>query len=290
MTDSKVILVTGSATGLGLNIAKLLSSKNHKVYASMRDIEGKNKTNAQSIRDWGNQYPTKITVIELDVSCEKSVDRAISAIVEEEGRLDVVINNAGLGALGITESFTVEQAKQVFEVNTFGPMRVNQAALPHMRSQNSGLLLHITSSAGRLCFPFLGIYNASKFAIEALAESYIYELKSFEIDIAIIEPGAYPSELHDKRLQPKNSHVIKDYGETAQIPALMVQGMKDLMSSPQAPDANEIANAVYAIVAMDTGSRPLRTVVGNIATEGIEALNEATQKYQSQLLDSLGMN
>lgn len=138
MTDSKVILVTGSATGLGLNIAKLLSSKNHKVYASMRDIEGKNKTNAQSIRDWGNQYPTKITVIELDVSCEKSVDRAISAIVEEEGRLDVVINNAGLGALGITESFTVEQAKQVFEVNTFGPMRVNQAALPHMRSQNSG--------------------------------------------------------------------------------------------------------------------------------------------------------
>lgn len=168
----------------------------------MRDIDVRDKASAQSIRDWGNKYSARIALVELDDSYQKSVDRAISVIAAEEGRLDVVINNAGLDALGITESFTVEQAKQVFEVNTFGPTRVNQAALPHMRSQNSGLLLHITSSAGRLCFPFLGIYNASKFAIEALAESYTYELKSFEIDIAIIEPGADPSELHDKRLQP----------------------------------------------------------------------------------------
>jgi len=113
----------------------------------------------------------------------------------------VVVNNAGIGITGLLESFTIEQAKQQFDVNVFGVLRVNGAVMPSMRKQGSGLIIQISSGLGRVVIPFLGIYTASKFAIEAVAEVYHYELKQLGIESVIIQPGAYPTDFHKNNIQ-----------------------------------------------------------------------------------------
>src|SRR4029077_15497772 len=131
--------------------------------------------------------------IELDVTDDGSVVRAVQAAMDEAGRVDVLVNNAGYGLMGVTEAVTLEQARRIMDTNFFGAVRMNRAVLPHMRKQRSGLLIHISSGAGRVVIPSLGFYCASKWALEALAEEYRYELAGQAIDSVIIQPGAYPT-------------------------------------------------------------------------------------------------
>ena len=190
-TQKQIVLITGSSTGFGRLTAETLAREGYAVYATMRDVKGRNARNAAEIQALAKKESLSLEVFELDVTDDTSVDLAIGNIVDEVGRIDIAINNAGYGMLGLAEAVTIEQAQKIMDTNFLGCVRVNRAVLPTMRRRGSGLLMHISSGAGRVVIPAMSLYCASKFAMEALAESYRYELAGQGIDSVVVEPGAY---------------------------------------------------------------------------------------------------
>jgi NAD(P)-dependent dehydrogenase (short-subunit alcohol dehydrogenase family) len=162
MSTPLSILITGSSSGFGRLTAEALARKGHTVFASMRGVAGKNAAKAEQLRQWARQENVNLHVVELDVTNEASAEAAAAAVVNTAGRIDVLINNAGVGAFGLNERFTAEQLQNLFDVNVFGVHRVNRAVLPTMRRQGSGLLVYITSALGRFMVPNMGTYSASK--------------------------------------------------------------------------------------------------------------------------------
>src|SRR5262249_7433387 len=152
---------TGASSGFGRDTAETVHRAGHTVYASMRGVQGKNREAAEALRKVG------IKTVELDVRDDTSVDAGVKHVLAEAGKIDVLVNNAGIGSAGVTEAFTTEQAKAIFDTNVIGLLRVTRAVLPSMRQQHEGLIINVGSIFGRVTFPFLGIYGASKFAIEA---------------------------------------------------------------------------------------------------------------------------
>jgi NAD(P)-dependent dehydrogenase (short-subunit alcohol dehydrogenase family) len=191
MNSKQVVLITGSSTGFGRLFTETLARNGHTVFATMRDLGGRNAKNASEIRALAEKDSLPIHVLELDVTDDTSVERAVDAAIAKAGRIDVAINNAGYYISGLEESVTTEQAQRLMDTNFLGPARVNRAVLPHMRRQRSGVLIHVSSGAGRVVLPSVGFYCASKFALEALAEAYSYELAGQGIESVIVQPGAY---------------------------------------------------------------------------------------------------
>src|SRR5260370_14576377 len=177
---SKTILITGASTGFGRDTAETLAKAGHTVYASMRDPKGKNKTHADELSKRG------IKVVDLDVNSDDSVDKAVSEVLKSAGKIDVLVNNAGIGSAGVTEAFTAEQAKVVFDTNVIGLLRVTRAVLRSMRQKRDGLIINIGSILGRVTFPFFGIYGASKFAVEALTDSLRYKLSQLGVEVVVL--------------------------------------------------------------------------------------------------------
>ena len=275
------ILVTGSSGGFGELITKTLAKDGHNVFATMRGIGGKNVAAAGKLVEWARSESLSVEVLELDVTSQDSVDTAITKVLSSADHLDVVVNNAGIASRGPIESFTVAELHQVFDVNTFGSLRVNKAVLPGMREQKSGLIIQVTSSLGRLVMPMGNAYGASKFAMEAFAESLHYQLKPFSVDVAIVEPGAFPTSVMDNALVGSESRILAAYNAVANTRPNMPENPSD----PQ-----DIADAVKLLVDLPSGQRPLRTVVGSIFTAGVEELNRATEKTTKELWDSLGLS
>src|SRR5258708_1096914 len=172
--SAQTILVTGSNGGFGRLIVETLGRQGHIIFAGMREPTAKNASAAAELRVLAEQRQFTLHVVALDVTDSTSVTQAVEHTVATTGRLDVVVNNAGVSYIGPLEAFTLEQVQQQFDINVFGVWRVNSAALPHMRAQKSGLLVQVGSVVGRLAFPFLGLYGATKFALEGLTESYRY--------------------------------------------------------------------------------------------------------------------
>src|SRR5580704_17217831 len=185
MESKQVVLITGSSTGFGRLFADTLARSGHTVFATMRDPRGRNAKNDSEIGALAEKHSLLIHVLELDVTDDASVERAVDAVVAKAGRIDVAINNAGYSLTGLAEAVTTEQARRLMDTNFLGPVRVNRAVLPHMRRQRSGVLVHVSSGAGRVILPSAGFYCASKFALEALAESYRYELAQQGIESVI---------------------------------------------------------------------------------------------------------
>src|SRR5262249_29806630 len=147
-----------------------------EVFATMREPDGRNSASAAELGELARRSGTALHVLELDVASDVSVDAAIREVIARAGRVDVLVNNAGFGYGGLTETFTLAQVQKIFETNVFGAMRTIRAVLPQMHKQGCGLLLQITSGAGRVVIPGMGLYCASKFALEALTEALHYEL------------------------------------------------------------------------------------------------------------------
>src|SRR5579871_1910927 len=188
---SKTILITGTSTGFGKDAALTLAAAGHHVFATMRAADSGNRGAADELRAKG------IDVVELDVTRDASVDAAFSALYQKTGgKLDVLINNAGAFIGGLSETYTPGQVSAMFEVNVFGVQRVTRAALPQMRRSKSGLIINIGSILGRVTLPFFGLYGATKFAVEALTESYRYELSQLGVDVVLVQPGPFPTELY----------------------------------------------------------------------------------------------
>jgi NAD(P)-dependent dehydrogenase (short-subunit alcohol dehydrogenase family) len=283
MNSKQVVLITGSSTGFGRLFTETLARKGHTVFATMRDPGGRNAKNASEIRALAEKDSLPIHVLELDVTNDASVERAVDAAVAKAGRIDVAINNAGYYLSGLEEAVTTEQAQRLMDTNFLGPVRVNRAALPHMRRQRSGVLMHISSGAGRLVLPSAGFYCASKFALEALAEAYSYELASQGIESVIVEPGAYETPVFGNTVTAADQGRTDTYGPAKEIPAKLNAAL-----SSTAGNAQEVADAVLRIIETPAGEKQLRYFVSP-RDLGVDKINALSEQVQANVLEALGL-
>lgn len=283
MASKQVVLITGSSTGFGRLIAETLARHGHTVFATMRDPSRRNATNATEIRALAKEESLPLHVLELDVTDEASVDRAVRAAVEQAGRIDVAINNAGYAIDGLAEAVTLAQAQEQMDTNFFGPVRVNRAVLPYMRQQRSGLLLHVSSGAGRVVIPGFAFYSASKFALEALAEAYHYELAGQGIESVVIQPGAYQTPVFGNMVLAADTSRTETYGAANQISAKVKSTLTSRAGNPQ-----QLADAILSIVETPAGHRQLRYRVSP-ANLGLDELNTLSAQVQTRLLEAFDL-
>jgi NAD(P)-dependent dehydrogenase (short-subunit alcohol dehydrogenase family) len=283
MDSKQVVLITGSSTGFGRLIAETLARHGHTVFATMRVPGGRNTTNASEIRALAKGESLPLNVLELDVTNDVSVERAVNICVEHAGRIDIAINNAGNALIGLAEAVTTEQAQQIMDTNFFSSVRVNRAVLPHMRRQRSGLLLHISSGAGRVIFPGFGLYCATKFALEALAEAYHYELAPQGIESSIVEPGAYLTSVFGNTAKAADDDRTDTYGVAKQMPAKINDFLTTMAGNPQ-----EVADAVLNIVETPVGQRKLRYRVSR-RDPGVDEINALCEHVQRRLFEASGI-
>jgi NAD(P)-dependent dehydrogenase (short-subunit alcohol dehydrogenase family) len=283
MSSKQVVLITGSSTGFGRLFTETLARKGHTVFATMRDPGGRNAKNASEIRALAEKDSLPIHVLELDVTDEASVERAVNAAVAKAGRIDVAINNAGYYLGGLEETVTTVQAQRLMDTNFLGPVRVNRAVLPHMRRQRSGVLIHISSAAGRVVLPSGGFYCASKFALEALAEAYSYELAAQGIESVILQPGQYETPIFGNTVTGADEARADTYGAAKEFPAKVGGAL-----ASTAANAQEVADAVLRIVETPAGQKQLRYFVGP-QDFGVEAINALSKRVQTSVLEAFGL-
>jgi NADP-dependent 3-hydroxy acid dehydrogenase YdfG len=277
MADSKrVVVITGASTGFGRLLAEVLAHRDFRVFATMRGVSEKNAGAAKALRETAE-------VIELDVTDDASVERAVAEVIAAAGRIDILINNAGRVVNGVTEAVTLDQVRSLMDTNFYSVVRTCRAVLPHMRRQRSGLLLHVSSGAGRIVLPAMAYYCASKWAMEALAESYRYELAAQHIDSVILEPGSYKTAIAGNVEHAADAARTATYGPVNGIADTIMHTLEQIAGDP-----NEIVEAVIRIIETPFGQRQLRYRVGGGA-QGVQQLNAMSDELQKQLLTSFGI-
>jgi NAD(P)-dependent dehydrogenase (short-subunit alcohol dehydrogenase family) len=278
----QTILITGASSGFGRDSAETLAAQGHRVFAGLRDVADRNADVARQLKAKG------ITSVELDVTIDASVDAGVAQMLAATGgRLDVLINNAGIASAGVSESFSPDQLRQLFEVNVFGVQRMLRAALPTLRRQGSGLVVTIGSILGRVTFPFFGLYGASKFALEGMIDSYAYELSQLGVEFSLIQPSAYPTNMYTTIQQPADPGRAGEYGETGKIPGQMFDTFMGMFKGPNAPNPHDVAQAVMKLIATPAGQRARRVIVGTAF--GADAANAAVAPVQQQVVEGLGL-
>jgi len=282
-----VALITGTSSGIGRLAVETLARAGHTVYATMRDRNGRNREAGDSLLRLASEHSLAIRVLEMDVQHGEAIEGVVDEILRETSRIDVVVNNAGLMSIGLAEGYTEAQTAHQLDVNFLGPVRVCRAVLPHLRARRTGLLIHVTSVVGRLLFPGCAFYCASKFAHEAYAEVLHYELTGTGVESVIVEPGPYPSRLLPNSPAPADVQRLAGYGELAGLRDRFVKHFEEFFSSPEAPDTQEVANAILRLVHMPPGTRPIRTVCG--LDFGAQELNRVMAPFQAAVLRALGL-
>jgi len=260
---TKTIFITGTSTGFGKLIAKTLAGAGNTVIAGMRGTTGKNASAAAELSILPN-----IEVVDIDVTNDVSVASAIRLAEEKYGKIDVLVNNAGVTGFGLLEAYTLDQVKKMFDVNFYGVLRTYQAVLPGMRKNKRGLVINITTGASGHTLPFMIPYFASKIGVESITEGYQDELRLYNIENVTIQPGVYPTEMNNGSKTGVNADreaVIASYGQSAtdQFTAMgstMFGKMAQFRMNPQT-----IADGVLALINMEAGTRPLRYPLDAIA-------------------------
>jgi NAD(P)-dependent dehydrogenase (short-subunit alcohol dehydrogenase family) len=279
----KIILITGTNSGFGWLTANSCAALGHKVYATMRDTKGRNADKAKTLAQHAN-----IEVLDVDVTNGKSVTDAIATIIKKEGRIDVVVNNAGIYATGIAETFTEEDLGKVLDVNVKGPWRTIRAALPQMRAQGEGLIINVSSVAGRFSFPFQMAYNAGKFAVEGITEGIHYEVRPLGVDVVMIQPGAFPTDIWGKTVTGSDATVVAGYGDLAKIPEQIGAGIGQMFAALK-PNPQLVADAIVKLIDTPKGKRPLRTVVDPATGDFSEIANKQVKEQYGNFLTAFGM-
>lgn len=285
------VLVTGASSGFGALIVRRLAEAGHRVAATMRATRGRNREAADALRDWAEARGHALRVYELDVTEAETIDAAVRSAETELGRIEVVVQNAGLAAAGLIETFDVDTARLLFDVNVFGPLRLARAVLPSMRAHRSGLFVYVSSTDGREVMPFVGIYNASKAALEALAESLHYEIRSLGIETAIVQPGSFPTTgIIANLIPPDEPDRAAGYGAVAEAVGPLLAGFGTMVERGEAPDPDLIAEAVSELVAGAPGTRPLRIPVDPSGLDGAARINATASAVQGELLARFGLD
>jgi NAD(P)-dependent dehydrogenase (short-subunit alcohol dehydrogenase family) len=260
---SKVILITGTSTGFGKLTAITLSKAGHKVVAAMRGTNGKNQAAAGELAELPG-----IDVIEMDVTSDESVQAAVARTLAKYGKIDVLVNNAGVAGYGLIEAYSLEQVRALFEVNFYGVLRTYQAVLPSMRAAKDGLIINLSTGASGFTVPFMAPYMASKFAMESLVEGFSQELGPYGIENVSIQSGVYPTEMNNGTktgLNADKQAIAAAYGDeaTARFNALgqsLFGKMADFKMNPQT-----IADGILLLIDKKKGSRPLRYPLDAVA-------------------------
>ena len=281
--DSKVILITGTNSGFGYLTAKGAAAKGYKVYAAMRNTQSKNAEKAKELSSLDN-----ITVVEIDVTKAEQVKSAIESIIQKEGKLDVLVNNAGYYGGGITETFTENDLENMFDVNVKGPWRTIKSSLPQMRKQGEGLIINISSGLGRFSAPFMTVYNSTKFALEGLTEGLHYEVRPLGVDAVLVQPGAFPTEIFSKTAYGSDQELTAEYGDLASIPEQMGQGMQQMFEQVK-PSPQMVPDAIFKLIEQPQGERPLRTVVDAVTGQFVENANANVKEDYANFMTAFGM-
>jgi NAD(P)-dependent dehydrogenase (short-subunit alcohol dehydrogenase family) len=274
--SQRVALITGTSSGFGHLTARRLAQSGFRVFGTMRDTAGRNAEPKQALERLG------VTVVELDVTDGASVERAADQVYAATGQIDVLVNNAGTAHMGVAEAFTPESFERQFATNVTGPFRVARAVLPGMRRRRSGLIIFVSSVVGRMVLPFTGVYAASKWALEALGESLSYEVRPFGVDVAILEPGAYATNIGNVRIDPDDTERLASYGEVGRSYEKISAALAE-----SAGDPAEVAEAILALIDTPHGARPLRTTVP--AGSPVDAINAGAEPIQHAVLEAFGL-
>jgi NADP-dependent 3-hydroxy acid dehydrogenase YdfG len=259
---SRVWFITGCSTGFGRVIAEKALAQGDKVIATARKID--------QIKDLEQKYPQNAKALKLDVTQKTDIENAVQEGLKAFGRIDVLVNNAGYGLTGALEEVSEKEIRDQFETNVFGVLNVTRAVLPTLRQQRSGHIVNISSLAGRIGMPLLGIYNGSKFALEGLSESLANELKSFGIKVTIVEPGGFATDFATRSIAiaPPRPEYQFLHDETAKYRANFIYG--------------DTATGVKVILkVVEMAEPPLRLVLGpNSLPRLIQKLNADLEAYK----------
>ncbi len=274
--NQRVALVTGSSSGIGHEIALVLARNGYFTFATMRDLQKKSKL--ESIKD---EESLPLEFVQLDVTNEESVRIAVQTIQDDKDRIDVLVNNAGYGLTGALEDLSIDEIKTQFETNFYGLIRTTQAVLPIMRKQRSGIIVNISSGAGRFGYPMGSAYVSTKFAIEGLSESLSFEVEPFGIKVILIEPGmirtnfSSASVLAKKSLDPNSPYVP--------IMKNMEKGIKQLLEN--ASSSQLVANITFEAISSDKPR--LRYLAGKDVEQWIEAKKKMTDEEFHNMIKQL---
>jgi NAD(P)-dependent dehydrogenase (short-subunit alcohol dehydrogenase family) len=253
------ILITGCSSGFGYDATKYLAEKGHHIYATMRNVSSKNSTAATELKAFADSRNLKIDVVEMDVTSDESVQAAMDQISE----VDVLINNAGLGFGGPLEAFSSQEILDQLDLNIVGTVRVAKAVLPGMRAKKSGLIIQVSSTAGRAAFPGFGVYHASKWGLEGMSEAMRYELAPLGIDVVIVEPGPFSTNFFGNMIAPTNGQDASDYQHVAEFGQGFETTVKGLFADENAPTDPMIVVKIFdELINTPAGKRPLRTIAG----------------------------
>jgi NAD(P)-dependent dehydrogenase (short-subunit alcohol dehydrogenase family) len=280
---SKVVLITGTNSGFGYLTAKGAAERGHTVYATMRDIDGRNSEKAKELNAIEN-----VNVIELDVTNAEGVKKALSGVIDKEGRLDVLVNNAGYFGGGLAETYSDIDLEKMYDVNVKGTWRTMKSSLPQMRKQGEGLIINTSSGLGRFSAPFMTVYNSTKFAVEGLTEGLHYEVRPLGVDVVMVQPGAFPTEIFSKVAYGSEQEVAEGYGELAKVPEQMGEGMAQMFESMK-PNPQMVPNAIFKLIDTPKGERPLRTVVDGMTGEFVERANAKVKEDYDKFITAFGM-
>ncbi len=257
--SGKSILITGTSSGFGRLMAEDYARKGAKVFATMRNLP---RPEAAELRALASSESLDLHVIEIDVLDDAQVAAGVSEAERMAGgAIDVLVNNAGISTAGPIEIQDMEATKLLFDTNVYGPHRLVRAVLPAMRAAGSGHIFNVTSQLGRVIVPAYGQYSPTKFALEAMSEQLAYELVPHNIDVTIIEPGGYPTEIWENAnrltlglLERADQKHLDGYGA-------LIEQLRSGTGGGGTTDPMDVPNAIAAIIAMPAGARPLRQAV-----------------------------
>jgi NAD(P)-dependent dehydrogenase (short-subunit alcohol dehydrogenase family) len=287
----QVIVITGASSGFGALTARALAHAGHTVYASMHKTTGRNASQFAEVARYAAEHRVDLRTVEIDVTSSESVDVGVAKIVADNGRLDVVIHNAGHMSFGPAEAFTPEQFAQLYDINVLSTQRVNRAALPQLRKQGRGLVVWVSSSSTRGGTPpYLSPYFAAKAAMDSLAVSYASELTRWGIETSIIVPGAFTKGTNHFAHSGKPADTARaaeyDNGPYAGLPEQSLKGLASL--EPADADVGAVADAIVKIVDMPFGKRPFRTHI-DPSQDGAEVVNGVADRVRTEMYRRIGL-
>jgi NAD(P)-dependent dehydrogenase (short-subunit alcohol dehydrogenase family) len=286
-----VIVITGASSGFGALTARALAKAGHTVYASMRDTAGRNALQVKAAKEYSSENNVDLRTIELDVMSEESVKAAIQKIIADNGRLDVVIHNAGHMVFGPAEAFTPEQLAELYDINVLSTQRVNRVALPQLRKQKQGLVMWISSSSSAGGTPpYLAPYFAAKAGMDAMAVIYARELTRWGIETSIVVPGAFTGGTnhfaHSGRPADKARVAEYEAGPYKGFADDVMTGFASIV--PADADASAVAEAIVKIVDTPFGRRPFRVHI-DPTEDGAEVVNMVSDRVRAELLRRIGL-
>ncbi|MGK9171574.1 SDR family oxidoreductase [Inquilinus limosus] len=287
----QVVVVTGASSGFGLLSAQALAKAGHTVYASMRETTGRNAPRVAEVEAYAKSHGVDLRTVELDVGSDDSVKAGIERVIADNGRLDVIVHNAGHMVYGPAEAFTPEQYAELYDVNVLSTQRVNRAALPHLRQQGRGLLVWVSSSSARGGTPpYLAPYFAAKAAMDSLAVSYASELARWGIETSIVVPGAFTKGTnHFAHAGAPADKAVQAAYEEGPYAGVAEQALKGLAAlEPADADAGQVAAAIASVVDSPFGRRPYRVFV-DPSQDGAEEVFRVGDRMRRELFRNIGL-